>query len=832
MKRVVSILLLLIMTVGMAAQTTKIRGHVTDVETGEPIPFAGVYFEGTTTGLTADGDGFFFLETRDTTVKKLSCQILGYEPQSIPVKHGVLSNVNFRLRRTDNRLSEVVVKADNSRIRKLLRAIDARRSINDPERRRAYQCDMYNKMEIDLTHAEEQLSGLKFGQDMGFIFDYMDTSSVSGVPYLPVLLSETVAKRYHTSDPDMDNEVIEANRISGVNPDNNLLTQFTGTMHIKVNFYDDFIKIFNLEFPSPIKSNGLMYYNYFIIDSLQVDGRKTLVVRYHPKKMVSSPVFDGEMRIDAEDYAVRSVHAVMQKGLDVNWLRDAVADVEYTRLPDGTWFYKQDKLYADFSVTMSETSRMMSLLGTRELTYSNPTFDESVAVEAEKGMVHIEKGANHKEDGYWDARRPLPLSGKELGIYEMVDRVERTKTYKTLYTLIETLVVAYYDIGKISIGPYHKLFSYNNFEGFRTQLGVRTSYDVSTSWRVGGYAAYGFMDRTFKGGALYELMISREPTRKFTAEATYDVFQLGKGSNEFTGGNILSSLSRSAQKPCMRLNLQSSYEHEFNPNFTLAADIAARRYYANYLVPMTSLSGNAIPSIATNDIHLKARFSKDETVNRGYFVKKSVYSYYPIVSVDLYGGIPGLRENDFGYFRPEISVDWRVKLPPMGTSRIRANAGTIIGQVPYPLLHMPEGNSSYVLDKTAFSCMDFFEFATDSWFTLFWNHEFGGLLLDKIPLIKELKLREEFTFKMAYGTLSDRNNALLPGSTAPMAFPEGMTTMGGKPYIEVGAGLSNILQLFRVDCFWRLTHRQKEINGELVDANHLFAVNVGFELRF
>lgn len=824
MRRWLLISVLLTLAIGSSAQTTKVRGRVTDVETGEPLPFAGVYFDGTTIGLTADGEGNFFLETKDTTARILTCQILGYLPQSYEVRAGAFNTVNFRLRMVENRLSEVVVKADNSRIKRLLRAIDAHRDRNDPERRPAYQCDLYNKMEMDLTNAEEQLSWKSFREDMGFVFEYMDTSYVSGVPYLPVLLSETVARKYHTSTPPLDNEVIEANRISGVNPDNNLLTQFTGTMHIKANFYDEFVKIFNLEFPSPIKPNGLMYYNYFIVDSMQVDGRKTWLIRYHPKKAISSPVFDGEMRVDAEDFALRSIHARMQKGGDVNWLRDIVADAEYVRLPDGTWFYGRDKLYADFSLTMDENSHWLSVIGTRELTYSNPTFDTSVKVEADKGMVHVNEDSNHKDEDYWADVRPSPLSDKEIGIYEMVDRVEGTKTYNTLYTLIKTLVVGYYDIGKISIGPYHKVFSYNNFEGFRPQMGIRTSYDVSTKWRVGGYLAYGCADRTFKGGGLYELMLSREPTRKLTFETTYDIFQLGKGSSEFTGGNILSSLGRSTQKPCMRLNVQASYEHEFNPNFTLAADVAARRYYSNYLVPMTTLAGENIPSMATNDVHLKARFSKDETVNRGYFVKRSVYSYYPIVSVDLYGGIPGLRDGDFGYFRPEISVDWKFKIPPVGTSRVRANAGTIIGQVPYPLLHMPEGNSSYVMDKTAFSCMDFFEFATDSWVTLFWNHAFEGILLDRIPLVSALKLREEFTFKMAYGTLSDKNNALLPGSTAPMAFPEGMTPMGGVPYIEVGAGLSNILQLFRVDCFWRLTHRDK--------ATHLFAVNFGIELRF
>ena len=65
-----------------------------------------------------------------------------------------------------------------------------------------------------------------------------------------------------------------------------------------------------------------------------------------------------------------------------------------------------------------------------------------------------------------------------------------------------------------------------------------------------------------------------------------------------------------------------------------------------------------------------------------------------------------------------------------------------------------------------------------------------------------------------------------------MAFPAGMRTLAGVPYVEVGAGISNILRFLRVDCFWRLTHREHEVAGEMVPAPHLFSVTVGAEFRF
>ena len=71
-----------------AAQTTKVRGIVKDAQTGEPIPFAAVFFKDTTIGLTSDNDGKYNLETRDKSARVLCCQLLGYVSQEVPVRAG------------------------------------------------------------------------------------------------------------------------------------------------------------------------------------------------------------------------------------------------------------------------------------------------------------------------------------------------------------------------------------------------------------------------------------------------------------------------------------------------------------------------------------------------------------------------------------------------------------------------------------------------------------------------------------------------------------------------------------------------------------------------
>ena len=49
-----------------------------------------------------------------------------------------------------------------------------------------------------------------------------------------------------------------------------------------------------------------------------------------------------------------------------------------------------------------------------------------------------------------------------------------------------------------------------------------------------------------------------------------------------------------------------------------------------------------------------------------------------------------------------------------------------------------------------------------------------------------------------------------------------------KPYFEVGAGITNICRMFRVDTYWRLNHKENYLG----EKNTAWVVNFGIELKF
>lgn len=836
----------------VAAQTTKVKGRVTDASTGEGIPFASVFFVGTSIGVSTDMDGYYTLETRDPKATLLRAAMLTYEQKDIPVKIGTFQEVNFSLKPEDNQLQQIVVKPDNRYIRYILKQIEKGKERHNPENRDQYDCEIYNKMELDLTNADERIKSKLLRKNFGFVFNYMDTSVVSGQPYLPIMISETSSHFYRRSNPSATKEIINASKISGIN-DEATFAQFTGNMHVRTNFYDDFINLFEVMIPSPVAGPNV-FYDYYLIDSLNIDGRKTYKLRFHPAKMISAPAFDGEMNVDAEDFAVREIHAKLKKGSNVNWIRDLVLDAEYQRLDNNIWFYKQDKLYADFSITMRDSSKMMSFLGHRQVDYMNPRFDRPMPDSVSKMLVNVAMRPDVlvNDESYWEKVRPYELTEKESNIYKMVDSIKSVPLYKNIYTIVNTIINGYYEGDYVGYGPYFKLFSFNNLEGARFQFGARTNSGFSKKLRLMAYGAYGTKDKGIKGGTTLEYVFNNQPTRKLTLSAKRDVLQLGRGTDSFTEGNIMSSLlaKGNSQKLSPVNDYSVSYQHELNENVNLGVALESRRVFSNDYVPMFAPDSSHVNSVGATQLHLTARFSWQETVTRGTFDKYYIQSRYPILTFDVIGAVKS-SNNDYSYLRLESKIQYGLQLPPAGVSKIELSSGRIIGKVPYPFLKLHEGNGTFFFDPSSFACMDFYEFASDTWVTMFWEHNFKGFFLGKIPLMKRLQWREVFTLKAAYGTLSRQNNGITdgkignPSSTIPgtgegalyegmeseVLFPEGMGSLK-RPYIEMGVGVSNIFRVFRVDCFWRMTHRHKTINGVRTKADHRVAVNFGVELAF
>ena len=710
-RRIILLAAAALWTAEAVAQSTRVRGRVTDASTGLPLQFASVVFSGTTVGITTDEQGIYALETRDTTAR-IEVSIVGYAPQSRRVERGTFSQVDFALDPVRFDIGQVVITPGDNPAHPILEEVVRRRPQNDPEYYDTYCCTTYTKMELDLTNLRPSFRSKRLQRNFGFIFSYMDTSALTGAAYLPAMISESSAELYHSRSPQFTREVIRASRISGVE-NSEAVAQFTGGMHGDVNFYDNFIDLFDVRFASPLASGGRTYYDYFLVDSLDVKGRKTYKIRFHPKRL-TTPVLDGEIHIDSATYALQSASVRMPRGVNVNWIRHLRIDNENRLTENGRWFRLRDRVSAEFSLTTADSSKLVSFIGTREIAYSDVRIDEPIPDEVLRmdNRVQIAGGnPNRRDEAYWEAVRPYTLSERERGIYAMVDSVQRVPLYRNIYTLVNTILVGHWNTKYIGIGPYYKIASFNKLEGFRMQLGGRTTTEVSRRVPF-GIRRLRHARRTLQGRRQHRGGFRPHADPQLTLSGRHDVLQLGAGDNALTESNILLvDLSRGDQ----RLDGEPG-------RGGLRARMATRRHGLPRRPPATGLfqplRPDDPPGRHARQLHLRRRrraelrfFAKDETVYR--MPLRQTVARFEIPRRDAFRRdrdsrlLPGASE----YYRFEGGIRYRPELPPIGYSTITVRGGHIVGTVPYPLSKLHEGNGTYFYDPYAFSCMDYYEFA-------------------------------------------------------------------------------------------------------------------------
>jgi hypothetical protein len=99
----------------------------------------------------------------------------------------------------------------------------------------------------------------------------------------------------------------------------------------------------------------------------------------------------------------------------------------------------------------------------------------------------------------------------------------------------------------------------------------------------------------------------------------------------------------------------------------------------------------------------------------------------------------------------------------------------------------------------AFNLMDYQEFVSDTYLSLFLEHHFQGFFLNKVPLFRKLKWREVIGMRSLIGSYDEANHKGL-------VFPTGMKALRSTPYTEFSAGIENILKIIRVDAVWRYNY--------------------------
>jgi len=800
MKRIIFYFFIALLSGLSFGQQTIITGKITDASTGEPLVYARVRFHDSKIGVFTDSLGNYRLEATHTS-DTIQISYPGYNVTSLKIQKNRVQVLDIKMQTQIGEILEVTVKApEELPSTRLHKKVIAHKNNNNKDKLEAYEYESYSKIEFDIDNLGENflINGLVNKLDV--VLNYFDTAE-NGKRFLPVLLSESVSDVYFKNNPKLKKEIVKATQISGV--DKAKVNQFLGDMYLDINIYDNIHDLFYESFISPLAPFARSYYRFYLEDSTFIGKNWCYKLRFVPKRS-GDLTYTGEMWIHDTTFAVQRFSACFSEVANLNYITSFCIDQTFEQVQNETWMMTKESIVADFKLT--ENSKLVGILARKNNTRRNFIINQKKDATFYKGQNTIEilPDAKTKTPEEWQNMRHTCLNQQEAGIQKMIDSLNNTHFFKLAKSLTYFATTGYYKIGKIEVGHATSLIAVNPVEKYRATLSLRTSNSFSKRLELGGRLTYGFGDQRFKYGFLVRYNATPKKRGLLSSYYSYDIEQIGQSSSALSIGNSFTTfLSTAAYDKLTFVNkIGASFEKDIKKDFVLFTGVEWKSLtplgLANYKRVINS-DTISISTIKTAEITSRIRWAKDEEFLDGNFDRIPITCLNPIFSFQAVIGVKGIAGSQYNYQKFELEVEHYRNLGVLGRLYYGGSIGYIFGNVAYPFLKAAPGNQSYYMMYTAFNKLNFLEFISDKYVSGFIENQWGGLIFDRIPLVKKLKLRLVTTAKFTLGDISDRHQQ-------EMLIPSFVKRFGGIPYAETSVGIENILKILRVDLVWRMTH--------------------------
>lgn len=823
-------------------KVTKIKGQVIDADTKEALPFVNIGSLGTTVGTSTDFDGYYELESQWMT-DKLVVSYVGYDSDTLDIELGKRQTINVELKSSSTSLKEVTITAKKRRYRRRGNpAVEfVRRAIKNKDKNRLegqdyYEYKKYEKIELDINNITDKFRNRKIFNKFQFIFDNVDTSAINGKPYLPIYMQEGNSRVYYRKDPGEKKEYRDAMKVSNFDQlvDEKTISQLMKLMYQDIDIYKNNVDVVGIQFVSPLSTISPFYYHFYINDTIEVNNIKCIDLAFQPANKQNFG-FKGNLAISLDsNYTVLKVDMGITDQINLNWVTDLRVNQEFSKKGD-VWILSKDQLILDFQIT----KKGFGFFGRKSTSYQdhivNTPPDNSVW-SGVKNKIDAED-MFEKDDAYWEANRPVALTQGEASVYEMVDTLQSIPRFKTTVNLINFLATGYIPVGPIDIGPTNGFYGFNDVEGDRVRFGGETNRKFSKKLMLQGQILYAFGDQKWKYSTQALFSFNKDfmenPRHHILVRQQHDTNFPGQRLEFINEDNFLLSFKRGiADKMILFTSSRIEYLRELNTDFSYQFAFERRRER-----PIGSLAFNyfenevlqSLPHVDVSEISTRLRWAPNEEFLQGRNYRTNLFNRYPIFTFNYQFGIQDLIGSDYNYHRMTLNIFKKFNFSFLGIAHAYVEGGKIFGEVPFNLMFLPRANQTYSYQTFSYNMMNFLEFVSDEYVSVNILYFMNGYILNKLPLIKKLKLREVFTFKMLYGRVTDKNNPNLDPSL--VQFPTDAlgnpTTfiLSEKPYMEGSVGIANIFKVLSIDLVQRFNYLENP------DLPELFGVK-GLGIRF
>ena len=728
----------------VSAQGLKIYGRITTSKL-EPIAFVSVQLKELRTGTVTKEDGTFELYVEGGQYN-LVVSMIGYKTRQLGIVVEKDYQQNIILEEDDSHLEEVIVKAKvRDRAEEVVRSV-----IQNKEKIQATAGAYSAKVYIKAVQQDSLTRKNKNQKNSNVLTGDEDLNGMA--------MTEISLKMDFESANRTKEERYGVKKIG----DPSRLFYLTTTDGI-FNFYDNLIKVPAISatpFLSPISYSGLIAYKFKTIKIERIGGHKIYTISVKPRQMSNATV-DGEIVVMDSAFVLMETHFTFPKY--------HLPEYDYFQI-DQQYSYVQNKswLLSRQEFTYYSKSNRQRLSGHTVATFSDYELNKQFAKRYFGPEVSATAQSAYQKDSlFWQTVRTEPLTPKEIRFIQYRDSMYRVSHTKDYLDSVDRY------INKIT---WKKMGftgqSFYNREKERTwHLPPAVSLIEPFAFggpRLRGYFFYSKIYPSRKNLSLYSSLSyglrNNDVNGNFHLVRTYNPFN--RGFYRVTAGRDFKFIFEGDAY----INLIKRNNYYLNNYFGIGQglelvnglflftdiDITLRRSVSKYktgsLIDSVFIQkpdqNRAVAFDPYNAVYGKVRlqYTPKQRYLREPKEKVILGSVWPTFYVTLRKGLPSILNSQVNFDYLELGMEQQLNLGLLGNTRYTVKTGSFINQRKLQLIDYQFQRKGdpflYMNPDEAFQSLD----STFPLFKRFYQghlvHELNGALLNKIPLLKKLQLRE------------------------------------------------------------------------------------------
>ena len=498
--------ILLLFSLSIQAQF-QLSGIVKDASSNKPLPFASIYIS---TGMNtiSDVDGKFSITTL-APISEFTISYIGYDKKTTLTEKG-RSFYQISLHQNTNNLQEVIIPRENPAVA-IIRKVIAKKTQNNPLKKLdSFEFKCYNNLVItanpdSISSKIDTISILK----NNIKIDSSNYKFKKTVQKQHLFQTEKVSLYQYNGN--QLKETILGTKMAGLQQP---IYEILGFKLQSFSIYDSNYELFETKYNSPIANDAVKEYKYQLLDSIAIEGRNVYMIHFKNKKKNKATGLEGVLYIDKNTFGVAK--AVMR----IKGVLDISGTHEFNFIPQKQVWFPSNKIFKiikgnnnddlkllggtiqfqgdaekDFQPRKKEASDFVYLLSKStnfELQLNQPIKIKNGAI-----ALEINKEAINRTDDFWNKYRKDSLDIRSQKTYAVLDSIAIKNQIERKIRIGRRLINGFFPAGPIDL-DLRKIFSFNNYEGFRIGIGGTTNDRFSKTIKMEGYSAYGTKDGSFK----------------------------------------------------------------------------------------------------------------------------------------------------------------------------------------------------------------------------------------------------------------------------------------------------------------------------------------------